>query len=57
MMRPLFIIRGGFHRYFQTGGEALRDLQERRKTVIKSGPPLANNSGDERVSYVLKFTK
>jgi integrase len=46
-----------FHRYFQTGGEALRELQSRRKSLATAGNELVTKNGGSEKPYVLKFTK
>ena len=46
-----------FHRYFQTGGEALRELQGRRKSLASSGNDLVTTTGEEGRSQVFEFKK
>jgi len=50
-------ISAAFHRYFQTGGEALRELQERRKTLTSAGNELVTKSGGSNEIYVFDFNK
>jgi integrase len=46
-----------FHRYFQTGGEALRELQSRRQSAIGSDKRLINGGGNSSKSQIFNFTK
>ena len=46
-----------FHRYFQTGGEALRELQERRKSLAAPDNTLITPPGPHKNSEVFKFPR
>jgi integrase len=46
-----------FHRYFQTGGEALRELQSHRKTLTVAGNELVTDSANTKTNKVLNFIK
>jgi integrase len=44
-----------FHRYFQTGGEALRELQGRRKVLAESDHALTTEKAKASSSQILNF--
>lgn len=46
-----------FHRYFQTGGEALRELQSRRKSIVSPDNELTMKTAALSSSQIIDFTK
>jgi hypothetical protein len=46
-----------FRRYFQTGGEDLRQLLQGRKSLSSPDKHLINGSGQEKTAYVINFNK
>ncbi|MDR1043661.1 MAG: hypothetical protein LBP33_00875 [Candidatus Adiutrix sp.] len=46
-----------FHRYFQTGGEALRELQSRRKSIITPDNGLITKTAAPGPGQIIEFSK
>jgi len=57
MAMTLHSTGAAFRRYFQTGGEDLRQLLEGRKTLATGGKEMAKNLGGAGGGYIIDFIK